>query len=138
MKSYTQLTQVERYQISALRKAGHRQKEIAKVLKRCTSTISRELARNQGLRGYRPAQAQRFAESRRQSKALRRISVDLWSEVESLLREDWSPEQISGRLKKEQRVLISHEWIYLHVYADKVSGGDLYRHLRCQKRRRKR
>ena len=49
MKSYRQLTPIERYQISALIKAGHRQNEIAKILKRSRSTISRELARNEGL-----------------------------------------------------------------------------------------
>jgi IS30 family transposase len=33
---------------------------------------------------------------------------------------------------------ISHEWIYQHVLEDKQAGGDLYKHLRCQKKRRKR
>ena len=41
-------------------------------------------------------------------------------------------------MKKERKVCISHEWIYQHVLADKQAGGDLYRHLRCQKKRRKR
>ena len=58
--------------------------------------------------------------------------------VESLLRQDWSPEQISGRLKKEQSIRISHEWIYQHILVDKQASGDLYTHLRCQKKRRKR
>lgn len=138
MKSYKQLTQEERYQISALVKGGHGQSEIAEILKRHPATISRELARNTGLRGYRPAQAQSFTDLRREWKVQRRISETLWSEVESLLREDWSPEQISGRLRKEQGVLISHEWIYLYIYEDKATGGDLHLHLRCQKKRRKR
>ena len=42
MRGYTQLTRDERYQIYALRKAGHSQKEIAEVLRRNPSTISRE------------------------------------------------------------------------------------------------
>jgi len=58
--------------------------------------------------------------------------------VDSLLKQDWSPEQIAGRLKKEQDLRISHEWIYQHVLADKQTGGDLHKHLRCQKQRRKR
>jgi IS30 family transposase len=58
--------------------------------------------------------------------------------VARLLRQEWSPEQISGRLKKEQGLGISHEWIYQYVLQDKWAGGELYRHLRCQKRRRKR
>jgi IS30 family transposase len=53
--------------------------------------------------------------------------------VNTLIEQDWSPEQISGRLYEEQGVSISHEWIYLHIY-----GGALHKHLRCQKKRRKR
>jgi IS30 family transposase len=55
---YTQLTQKERYQISALMKAGHNQTETGMISGRHKSTISREVRRNKGLRGYRPKQAQ--------------------------------------------------------------------------------
>jgi IS30 family transposase len=58
--------------------------------------------------------------------------------VDALLRQDWSPEQVSGWLKTQEHKSVSHEWIYQHILADKHSGGDLYRHLRCQKQRRKR
>ncbi len=58
--------------------------------------------------------------------------------VESLLREEWSPEQVSGWLSIEQGLHVSHEWIYQYVYADKRRGGDLHACLRCQKKRRKR
>jgi IS30 family transposase len=74
----------------------------------------------------------------RRWKSRSRITAETWALVEGLLRQDWSPEQISGRLKKEQKVCISHEWIYQYVLKDKQAGGDLYRHLRCQKKRRKR
>ena len=135
---YTQLTQEERYQIHALLKAGLDQTEIAMILKRHKSTISREIRRNSGLRGYRPKQAQRLADERRQARVKPRISTSSWSTVERLLREDWSPEQISLWLKEEFNVAISHEWIYQFILQDKAAGGDLYRHLRCQKKRRKR
>jgi IS30 family transposase len=62
----------------------------------------------------------------------------VWELVDQLLLEDWSPEQISGWLDKEERVSISHEWIYQYVYRDKRQGGHLHTHLRCQKKRRKR
>ena len=101
------------------------------------SSVSRELRRNCGKRGCRPQQAQELALERRQ-KALPRITVGDWGVVERLLKQDWSPEQISGRLKKEQGICISHEWIYQYILADKQAGGDLYKHLRCQKKRRKR
>jgi len=138
MRGYTQLTQEERYQIHALMKAGHRQTEIAQVLGRSRSTISRELSRNRGLRGYRPQQAHRVAQERRRARPRHRISDDTWDWVERLLREDWSPEQISLWLKQEQHLRVSHEWIYQYVLQDKRNGGDLYRHLRCQKAHRKR
>jgi IS30 family transposase len=54
------------------------------------------------------------------------------------LRLDWSPEQISGWLNRHHAIQVSHEWIYQHILADKHAGGNLYRHLRCQKKRRKR
>ena len=52
--NYKQLAENERYQIDAMNKAGHSQKETAELLGRSASTISRELRRNRGLRGYRP------------------------------------------------------------------------------------
>ena len=138
MRGYTQLTRDERYQIYALRKAGHSQKEIAEVLGRSPSTISRELRRNKGLKGYRPEQAHRLAQNRKKERDRTRIPKSTWARVEQLLREDWSPEQVSGWLTREEGVSVSHERIYQHVYEDKRCGGDLHRHLRCQKPRRKR
>ena len=138
MSHYTQLTREERYQISALKTAGHNQIDIAKVIGRHKSTISRELARNSGLRDYRPKQANSFAESRRLAKSIPRISSKSWSRIELLLREDWSPEQVSRWLRNEEGIFVSPEWIYQHILQDKQSGGDLHSHLRCQKQRKKR
>ena len=138
MRSYTQRAQEERYQIYALMKAELNQKEIAEVLGRNKSTISRELTRNRGLRGYRPKQAQELADNRRQEANCTRITPAHWSRVEALLRQDWSPEQVSGWLVREEGIAVTHEWIYQYVDMDKRRGGDLYKHLRCQKPRRKR
>jgi IS30 family transposase len=135
--NYNQLTQEQRYQIYALKKTGHSGTEIAEVIGVHKATVSRELRRNRGGRGYRPQQAQQMALERR-AKAKPRICAKTWAVVEKLLRQEWSPEQISGRLWKEQKIGISHEWIYQYVLADKRAGGDLYKHLRCQKQRRKR
>jgi IS30 family transposase len=135
--TYAQLTCEQRYQIKALMKIGHSQKEIAEVIKVHKSTISRELRRNRGQRGYRPKQAHRMAMERR-SHAWKRIDAATWTLVEKLIREDWSPEQISNRLREDHDICISHEWIYQHILADKRAGGDLHLHLRCQKARRKR
>jgi IS30 family transposase len=135
---YAQLTQEERYQIYILKKTGHNQREMADTLERNKSTISRELRRNSGLRGYRPRQAHAFVEARRHMKVRLRIDSQRWSQIETLIRQEWSPEQIASRLEMEKGGRISHEWIYQYIYADKRSGGDLYRSLRCQKVRRKR
>ena len=138
MNTYTQLTQEERYQIHALMKAGHNPTEISQVLGCHKSAITRELKRNRGLRGYRPKQAQELTHRRRQRAHHTRISAAHWNRVEALVRQDWSPEQVSGWLRREEGITISHEWIYQYVYTDKRHGGDLYKHLRCQKPRRKR
>ena len=136
--SYTQLTHEERYQIYALKKTGQNQAQIAEVLGRNPATISRELSRNRGLKGYRPKQAHSRALSRRREKSQPRISRQVRQLVEALIRDKWSPEQVAGRVQREQGVSVSHEWIYRYIYADKRSGGDLHTCLRCRKVRRKR
>ena len=134
---YKQLTCEQRYQIYALLKMGHSKTEIAKVLHKHKGTISRELKRNTGLRGYRPKQAHENALNRR-NHSRNRIRQESWEPVNEKIRMDWSPEQISGWLKQRFTIKISHEWIYQHILADKLSGGKLYSHLRLQKKRRKR
>ena len=102
------------------------------------ATISREVRRNRGQRGYRPKQADELAQHRKEQRVTARISPETWAQVEALVRQEWSPEQIAGRLALEKQPTVSHERIYQHIYQDKAQGGDLYRHLRCQKQRRKR
>ncbi len=138
MRSYTQLTQDQRYQIYILMKASHTQSDIADLIGVDKSTISRELRRNSGLRGYRPQQAHRLCLERRSHKAVPRIEQSIWALVERLIREEWSPEQVSGWLQSEYQYSISNEWIYQYLLTDKQNGGTLYKHLRCQKRRKKR
>lgn len=137
MRTYHQLTQAQRYQISALRSLGHTYEEIARVIHVHKSTVSREIARNISYRGYRPLRAHQKALKRRR-KPVYWISKEMWLQVDTLLRQDWSPEQVSGRLRREQKVRISHEWIYQHIFADQRQGGNLFRHLRHLKKRKKR
>jgi IS30 family transposase len=137
LMAYTQLTREQRYQIRALLKTGHSQMEIAKAIEVHKSTISRELRRNRGQRGYRPKQAHHMAMARR-GQGRKRIDAATWAVVERLFREDWSPEQVSNRLRQDHDIHISHEWIYQYILADKQAGGDLHLHLRCQKPHRRR
>lgn len=141
MSGNTQLTQDLRYQIYAYLKAGFSQTDTAKQIGMHKSTISRELSRNQGQRGYRPKQAHNMAKNRR-TKANRFIKMTskLIALIESLLGIEWSPEQISGFLKQTPELpSVSHETIYQHILKDKMRGGMLYQHLRHgHKKRRKR
>ena len=136
--TYAQLTREQRYQIYALQKAGHNQTETAVIICVHKATVSRELRRNRGGRGYRPRQAHELAMARRQATHVARIPPATWALVVALLRQEWSPEQIAGWLAREHSLSLSHERIYRYVYADKRAGGMLYRRLRCQKVRRKR
>jgi len=139
MIAYTHLAHEERYQIYVLKEADIQQSEIARLLGRSPSTISRELRRNRGQRGYRPKQAQQMAQGRaRTSRTRRRITEHQWQGIATLIRQKWSPEQIADRAGLEQTLSISHESIYKFVYTDKGAGGDLWRCLRCQKLNRKR
>ena len=136
--NYKQLAREQRYQINILKKAGHNQTYIALMIGCHKSTISRELRRNRGQKGYRHYQADELAYSRQCEAYRSRIAWDTWQEVERLLRQDWSPDQISAHLKQAKEPSVSHEWIYLYIYADKRRGGTLHRHLRSQKKQRKR
>jgi IS30 family transposase len=127
--TYHHLSLEERYKISALLKEGLTQSQIAPNLSRHKATIGREIARNSGLRGYRPRQASILASGRSiNSRNARQIDPSDWLSAEAFLKRQWSPEQIAAE------VPISHETIYRHIYADKAQGGVLYKHLRSQKK----
>ena len=138
MKHYSQLTLEKRYGIYSLLKTGLTQSKIAEVIGIHKSTVSRELKRNRGGRDYRPKQADAFAKDRRQTKVRPRIDGSTWVFIERLICKEWSPEQISGWMKKNMKISISHEWIYQYILKDKLAGGSLYLHLRCKKKRKKR
>lgn len=136
--TYTQLTSPQRYQIKSLMQAKQSTRKIAEIIGVARSTIYRELQRNTGKRGYRPHQAHEKALARRRTKQNPHITKKTWEQVDTYLRMDMSPEQVSGRLKKQDDIAISPEWIYQYIYKNKRRGGDLHEHLRCQKPYRKR
>jgi len=140
MNHYKQLTHAERYMIYTCRKNGISRSAIARMMNRPTSTISRELHRNSGGRGYRHKQAHNKTVFRRQySHKKAKITAGTLEIVGSLLHQDWSPEQVSNYLRLEYETAISTERIYQHIWSDKQCGGNLYTHLRQhRKKRRKR
>ena len=137
--SYTHLTEEDRYDIYERKGRGETLEEIGKALGRSKSTISRELTRNTGGRGYRPKQAQELTLSRLHvSRGGKKVSVKTMHRCRELISEGHSPAQAAGRAAVEGHGSVSHERLYKLVYADKASGGELWRNLRCCKKRRKR
>lgn len=127
------LTYEERCQISSYICNGYSQREVAEMIGRDQSVISRELKRNSGEFGYEEIQAQKNAELRRSvaSSRPRKMTQYVLQRVRHYLHEsDASPEQISGRLKKADNLRISHEAIYRFIWTDKFRGGTLHKHLR--------
>ena len=133
MQSYTQLTSEQRYQIYALLKTEHTQTEIAGIVGVNEPTISRELRRNTGGRGYQPKQARIKALDRREQNVRFGISESIWQRVEQLLRLYWSPEQISLRLFEADEPGASYESIakklnalfyFAHSYSSWERGAN--------------
>ena len=140
--NYRQLHAEERSALAALRRVGLSKAEIARALGRHRSTVGRELKRNAAPHDgwYRAKRAQQRAHARRyRSRRNSQFGRAQWKRVEELLRQEWSPEQVSGHLALTGELAISHETIYRHVWRDLKKGGSLHLHLRCaQKQCRKR
>jgi IS30 family transposase len=124
--NYKQLTLQKRYQITALIKAGLNQKSIAFEVGVNPSTISRELKRNnENVRGYNAELAQIISTKTEMQKAKRySLTKPIEKYIRAKLKQDFSPEQISGRMKLDIGISVVHETIYR--YTNKKNGGKLY------------
>lgn len=132
-QGYHHLTYEQRCQIYVLLKRGTSKTQIAAEVGVVQSTVSREIWRNKGKRGYRYKQAQRKCEIRRKkaSSQKRKMTPEVTLYVDQKLRDkQWSPEQIAGRLKVVSGKSLSHESIYRYVWKNKREGGILYQNLR--------
>ncbi|MGB0880842.1 MAG: IS30 family transposase, partial [Polaribacter sp.] len=132
------LTHEQRYTISCMLKQGYKQAEIAKAIGKDKSVVCREKKRNSDKRSgvYNDELAQKkYAKGQKEKPKLKRFTTSIQEEVERLLREDYSPEQVVGILKLEGKQTVSTERIYQHIWKDKKHKGDLYTHLRRQGRR---
>ena len=139
LTTYHHLTRDQRCQIYALNKRGVTQTGIAVDIGVSQGTVSRELSRNKGFRGYRFSQAHRFAVQRGLArKGVATVMTPcLITRVEALLCDrQWSPEQICGALNYEDGTKVSHESLYRHIWLDKRTGGTLYLHLRQRGKKR--
>ena len=132
-KGYRHLTYEQRCHIYGLLKRDISQNQIAKDLKVDQSTINREVRRNKGKYCYKYKQAQEKSKERRKkvSSRAKKMTKNITLFVEQkLCEEQWSPEQISGYMKNNMKVSVSHERIYQHIWLDKHKNGQLYKHLR--------
>lgn len=133
---YHHLCPLQKYEISTLRKAGFSQSSIAEKLKVNRSTISRELRRNATGKSYNPKHANAYYIQRRQ-RLPTKIKGELQTQIIDYLNKEYSPEQITGRMKLEGKQTASHETIYQFIFRDKAKGGELYTKLRTERKKRR-
>ena len=134
------LTREQRYTISSMHKEGCTQKMIDRAIGKDKSVISREIKRNANLKGkYSFEYAQDAANMRKERmKKPRKLFAWLKNEIIGMIQQDWSPQQIEGRLKRENKPSVSHETIYKMIRQDREQGGTLYQHTRHKLKKRKR
>ena len=112
------LSSEQRYTIETMLKVGYSRSEIAKVIGKHKSVVCREIKRNSDGRSaeYRHDLAQRkYCKRQKQKPKQIRFTQSVRQEVEQLIEQDYSPEQIVGTLKKEDKQTVSIERIYQHV-----------------------
>lgn len=139
------LTPAEREEISRGLATGESLRAIAARLGRSASTVCREVNRNGGRNRYRATKADEKAweRARRPKRCLLSVNDRLRDLVAQKLKADWSPEQISGWLKRkypsDEAMYVSHETIYrtLFVQARGALKRELLAHLRSKRLMRK-
>ena len=130
---YHQLTSTERYLIARHKSRGESLRAIGRMLGRNASTISREVRRNADTSdgGYRVEKADSYARARRwRSRRGTQFKASEVAKVYELMARKWSPEQISGRLRKQGSLRIGTSTIYRWLGADKARGGKHWLHTR--------
>lgn len=140
-RSHKALTLIEREEISRACVAGKTIRQIALMLKRAPSTISREIKRNGGKIAYRAHQAENKAwqNAKRPKLCYLSTNIKLRDIIEAKLTLNWSPEQISNWLKHmyptEKAMWISHETIYKSMFIQSrgVLKKSLTEHLRSKR-----
>lgn len=135
MASYTHFTREDRIMLTALKRLGFNQIEIARELGKSQSSVSRELKRNtRSGHSYHAKYARIISQTRRlrASQSRKKIENDPWLEkyIIHKIKKYWSPEQVAGRVRKDYDVIVCHETIYQYIYHVRP---DLKQYLRCRK-----
>ena len=136
--SYQHFTSEQRNELSALKRAGIKQNEIARLLDKSPAAISMELGRNSVDNKYDARVAKKRTRKRRLSanERFKKIEHNAWlrNYVTRKIKQEWSPEQIEGRLKRmypdDRDRHVGKDSIYKYIY---TSRKDLVKYLRCQK-----
>lgn len=125
------LTFEHRKIIQTMVENGHKPAEIAKYIGYSVSTIYRELKKvlEEG-DSYHAAKAHSITTINMMRQPLQSPSDETVDLVEQKLKQDWSPEQISNWLKKNNFSSVSHTWIYHYIEEDYLRFGTLHKHLR--------
>ena len=136
-KTYRHLCRAEREVIGRMMQEGKSQAEVAQTLGKSQSTISRELKRNSSSWGYYPDQAERRARKRKKAKPVRRSMITGFVKAEIIrrLHRNQTPELISGAMRAVHH-FPSHETIYQFIARDKLAGGDLWKLLPINRKRK--
>jgi len=134
MKQYKHIQKTERLEISILLNKGYSQNSIAGVLGRSKGTISEEIKNNSVNGKYDPNKAQHKSYVKRLNSKYQGMKIEknikLRNYVDSRLGQDWSPEQIAGRIKEQEKNIkyTSKMGIYKYIYSP--YGRNLEKHLR--------
>jgi IS30 family transposase len=125
-RCYQHFSLEERCELAQRRQAGESIRQIAAALDRSPSSVSRELKRNGGRQvGYKPSYAGEQAKARRWRGAKLLRNLELQALVLKRLEQGWSPQQVAGRLTREQgHVVISYESIYRFIAAQIARTKD--------------
>jgi len=134
------LTQEQRYTIFRMLQSKCARKEICIATGKDQSVLSRELKRNSGKRSYSPVLAQEYASERKERfKVVRKFTPVMKQKIiRELTQEQWSPEQIAGKAKRDGIPMVSTERMYQFIRQDKRKGGLLWKHCRHKLKHRKR
>jgi IS30 family transposase len=139
-KGYKHLTMEQRCQISALFKRNFSLKDIASDLSISPSTVSRELSRycnKNGEYNYKIANSKAIKKRHISSCNHLKIKGKLRRIIINLLKLDWSPVQVAGRILRDFKIRISATAIYNFITADRMHGGKLFLMLRHKGKRRR-
>ncbi len=132
-KGYHHLTKEQRCQLYTLKAIGKSTDSIAMTMEVHRCTLYRELKRNKEKKGYKYQRAHEKATEKKKISARNSLKMtpELIAMIEDKLKLQWSPEQISGWLRRQiSNNAVSHETIYRYVWKDKQEGGFLYKELR--------